>query len=168
MDFFEQARAEFPEFDTEGLMQFEPLDIRSSPAEQGFKEHSYDLIIASNVLHATPNLEETMAHARSLLKPGGQMIILEITHREHSRLGFLFGLFPDWWAGVDDGRVLEPFVSHDRWDAILKRAGFSGIESRTLDRDADLFPTSVFSTYAADARIDASRNPVLLLGFCCR
>ncbi|WQF82203.1 Putative Acyl transferase domain superfamily, Condensation domain, ancestral KRAB domain, thiolase [Colletotrichum destructivum] len=159
-DFFEQARAKFAEFDTEGLMQFESLDIRSSPAEQGFKEHSYDLIIASNVLHATPKLEETMAHARSLLKPGGHMVILEITHREHSRLGFLFGLFPDWWAGVDDGRVLEPFVSYDRWDAILKRVGFSGIESRTLDRDANLFPTSVFSTYAADSRIDALHNPL--------
>lgn len=159
-DFFEQARGKFAEFDAEGRMQFEPLDIRRSPAEQGFKEHSYDLIIASNVLHATPKLEETMAHARSLLKPGGQMVILEITHREHSRLGFIFGLFADWWAGVEDDRILEPFVSYDRWDTILKRVGFSGIESRTLDRDANLFPTSVFSTYATDPRIDALYHPL--------
>ncbi|KAI8165607.1 beta-ketoacyl synthase domain-containing protein [Colletotrichum sp. SAR 10_70] len=143
-DFFQQARAKFTEFDTGEPMQFESLDIRWSRAEQGFKEHPYDLIIAFNVLHATPKLEETMT--------------LEINHREHSRLGFLFGLFPDRWAGVDDGRILEPFVSYDRWDAILKRVGFSGIESRTLDGDANL--TSVFSTYAADSRINARYNPL--------
>lgn len=141
-------------------MRFETLDIRQNPTEQGFVEHSYDLIIASNVLHATPKLEETMAHARSLLKPGGHIVILEITHRKHSRLGFIFGLFTDWWAGVEDDRVLEPFVSYDRWDTILKRVGFSGIESRTLDRDANLFPTSVFSSYATDSRIDALYNPL--------
>lgn len=159
--FFETAREQFAEF--EGRMEFEALDIRRSPAEQGFKESSYDLIIASNVLHATPRLEETMAHARSLLKPGGHMVILEITHREHSRLGFLFGLFPDWWAGVDDGRVLEPFVSFEQWDTILKRVGFSGIDSRTLDRDAMLFPTSVFSSHAVDAKIERLYKPLSAL-----
>lgn len=156
--FFEKAHEQFAEF--EGRMEFEPLDIRRSPAEQGFKEHSYDLIIASNVLHATPKLEETMAHARSLLKPGGHMVILEITHREHTRLGFIFGLFADWWAGIDEGRVLEPFVSFEQWDGILKRVGFSGIDSRTLDRDAVLFPTSVFSTHAVDATVERLYEPL--------
>lgn len=141
-------------------MAFETLDIRRSPAEQGFQAASYDLIIASNVLHATPRLHETMAHARSLLKPGGHMVILEITHREHSRLGFLFGLFADWWAGVDDGRVWEPFVSFDQWDALLQTVGFSGIDSRTRDRDATLFPTSVFSTHAVDTLIDRLYRPL--------
>ncbi|KAI8177599.1 beta-ketoacyl synthase domain-containing protein [Colletotrichum sp. SAR 10_75] len=131
-DFFQQARAKFAEFDTGESTQFDFLDIRWTRSEKGFKEHPYDLIIAFNVLHATPKLEETMT--------------LEINHREHGRLGFLFGLFPDRWAGVDDGRILEPFVSYDRWDAILKRVGFSGIKSRTLDGDTSLFPTSVFST----------------------
>ncbi|GAB1197712.1 hypothetical protein APSETT444_007015 [Aspergillus pseudonomiae] len=156
--FFEKAREQFAGF--EDRMVFEPLDIRNSPAEQGFTEHAYDLIIASNVLHATPDLEKTMAHARSLMKPGGQMVILEITHRNHTRLGFIFGLFADWWAGMDDGRVMEPFVSLDRWDEILKRVGFSGIDSRTKDRDADLFPTSVFSTHAVDSTIDYLYKPL--------
>ncbi|GAB1210906.1 hypothetical protein ATERTT37_000016 [Aspergillus terreus] len=156
--FFEQAREQFAPF--EDRMVFEPLDIRRSPAEQGFETHAYDLIIASNVLHATPDLEKTMAHARSLLKPGGQMVILEITHKEHTRLGFIFGLFADWWAGVDDGRCTEPFVSFDRWDAILKRVGFSGVDSRTTDRDANLFPTSVFSTHAIDATVEYLDAPL--------
>lgn len=141
-------------------MIFEPLDIRRSPKEQGFQEHAYDLIIASNVLHATPNLQDTMANVRSLLKPGGHAVILEITHSGHTRLGFLFGLFSDWWAGVDDGRVREPFVSIDHWDTVLKGTGFSGIDSRTLDRDATLFPTSVLSTHAVDSRMHRLYEPL--------
>ena len=148
--FFDKAREEFAEH--EDRMEFRSLDIRRNPKEQGFKPHSYHMILASNVLHATPKLEETMTNARSLLKPGGQMVILELTHREHSRLGFIFGLFPDWWAGVDEGRTLEPFVSFDRWEEILKRVGFSGIDYRTLDRDSTLFPNSVFCTHAVNEK----------------
>lgn len=156
--FFENARERFAEF--ENQMEFKQLDIRRSPAEQGFQEHSYDLIIASNVLHATPSLKKTLSNARLLLKPGGHLVILEITHRRHTRLGFLFGMFPDWWAGVDDGRVLEPFVSMEQWDALLKQVGFSGIDSRTLDRDADLFPTSVLSSHAVDERMQRLYAPL--------
>lgn len=116
--FFEKAWEQFAEFDNR--MEFKQLDVRRSPAEQGFQEHSYDMIIASNILHATPRLNKTLANARSLLKPGGHLVILEITHRQHTRLGFLFGMFADWWAGIDDGRVLEPFVSMEQRDALLK------------------------------------------------
>jgi predicted TPR repeat methyltransferase len=38
-----------------------------------------DLIVAANVLHATRNLEETLAHVRELLQPGGQLLLLEAT-----------------------------------------------------------------------------------------
>ncbi|RYP45940.1 hypothetical protein DL768_007780 [Monosporascus sp. mg162] len=144
----------------EERMEFRALDVRRSPEKQGFKPHTYDLVLASNVLHATPKLEETMMNVRSLLKPGGHLVVLELTHREHSRLGFIFGLFPDWWAGVDEGRKLEPFVSFDQWDDILKRTGFSGLDARTLDRDATLFPNSCFSTHAVNAKISKLDTPL--------
>ncbi|KAI1422434.1 polyketide synthase [Xylaria sp. FL1777] len=146
----DKARDAFAESGTR--MEFRKLDISQKPEEQGFKPHQYDMVIASNVLHATPRLEETMTNARSLLKPGGQLVVVELTHRKHSRLGFMFGLFPEWWAGQDEGRIWEPFVSMDEWDGLLKRTGFSGISSRTSDRDAALFPNSCFSTYAVNPR----------------
>ncbi|KAH0290088.1 KR-domain-containing protein [Aureobasidium namibiae CBS 147.97] len=146
--FFEQAAEEFAKHADE--MEFRPLDVRREPAEQDYKLHSYDLIIASNVLHATPKLEETLANVRKLLKPGGQLVIIEVTHREHARIGFIFGLFADWWAGHDDGRIHEPFVTYDKWDKILKDTGFSGIDSRTLDPDSTIFPNSVFSSHAVN------------------
>jgi SAM-dependent methyltransferase len=144
--FFGKAAEEFAEH--QDLMDFRPLDIRRDPKDQGFTANSYDLVIASNVLHATPSLDETLANVRTLLKPGGQLVIIEVTHREHSRIGFIFGLFADWWAGTSEGRVLEPFVSYDKWDEVMKRTGFTGIESRTLDRDSHVSPNSVFSTIA--------------------
>lgn len=139
-------------------MIYQKLDITRSPQEQGFEPHSYDMVIASSVLHATPKLEETMANVRSLLRPGGHVVLLEATHRDHTRVGFLFGLFPDWWAGMDEGRDLDPFADIKQWDAIFKKTGFSGVDTRTLDRHGNIFPNTLFCTHAVNtkiARLDA-------------
>lgn len=156
--FFEQAGKEF-ERHGEKLI-FQSLDIRRNPSEQDFKPNSYDLIIASNVLHATPRLEETLSNVRSLLKPNGRLVVIEVAHHEHTRIGFIFGLFPDWWAGHDEGRVLEPFISYDKWDVVLKKAGFSGIDSRTLDPDSRIFPNGVFMTHAVDDLVRRLDSPL--------
>jgi hypothetical protein len=159
--FFEQAAKEFERHADK--MDFRPLDIRRPPSEQDFKPNSYDLIIASNVLHATPRLEETLANVRSLLKPGGRLVVIEVAHREHTRIGFIFGLFPDWWAGHDEGRVLEPFISYDQWDKLLRKTGFSGIDSRTLDPDSRVFPNGVFATHAVNDLVQRLDSPLTAL-----
>ncbi|TLD06378.1 uncharacterized protein PgNI_08287, partial [Pyricularia grisea] len=144
--FFEKAKEKFAPF--LDRMNFRKLDITKPPAEQGFKTHAYDLIIASSVLHATPSLAETMANARTLLKPGGHVVICEATNKDHMRVGYLFGSFADWWAGYDEGRTLDPFATREEWDAIFKKTGFSGIDSITTDREAHLFPNTLLSTHA--------------------
>lgn len=141
-------------------MDFRLLDIRRDPGEQEFRPNSYDLIIASNVLHATPRLAESLTNVRSLLKPGGKLIVIEVAHREHTRIGFIFGLFPDWWAGHDEGRDLEPFISYNKWDEVLKESGFSGIDSRTLDPDSRVFPNGVFASHAVDELMDRLDSPL--------
>ncbi|KAH8896398.1 putative polyketide synthase [Thozetella sp. PMI_491] len=156
--FFEPAAKEFERHAEK--MEFRALDIRRPPAEQGFKPHSYDLIAASNVLHATPNLEQTMANVRSLLKPGGRLLVIEIAHREHTRVGFIFGLFPDWWSGHEDGRVLEPFIPYDGWDKLLKKTGFSGIDTRSLDPDSTTFPSGVFLSRAVNDFTEKLDSPL--------
>lgn len=156
--FFEKASRIFEQH--EDRMEFRTLDIRQDPLAQGFKAQSYDMIIASNVLHATPKLEETLANARTLLKPGGELVVIEITHRQHSRIGFIFGLFADWWAGKDEGRILEPFVSLSRWDEIARKVGFPGISCRTVDPDSDIHPTSVWCTRNVNEKILALTEPL--------
>jgi aspyridone synthetase (hybrid polyketide synthase/nonribosomal peptide synthetase) len=87
--FFESASEKFR--DHSGKIAFRLLDIEKDPILQGYLEHSYDIIIAANVLHATRNLTETMQNARRLLKPGGFLVMMEITGPEILRTGFIMG-----------------------------------------------------------------------------
>ncbi|KAJ4998436.1 Lovastatin nonaketide synthase [Colletotrichum sp. SAR 10_66] len=157
--FFDKAREVFSQH--KDRMDFRKLDITRDPVEQGFTPHSYDLVIASSVLHATPRLVDTMTNVRSLLKPGGHVVIAEATFKEYLRTSYIFGLFPDWWAGYEEGRVLDPFASYEEWDSILKRSGFSGIDSRTSDRESWVFQNSLFSAHAINPKVQRLDSPLL-------
>ncbi|KAJ6018051.1 fatty acid synthase S-acetyltransferase [Penicillium sp. IBT 35674x] len=127
--FFAPARERFQQFS--GII-FKPLDITHDPVGQGFQEGYFDLIIASNVLHATPCLIETLLNVRKLLAPGGYLLLQEL-HPESIRVDCVMGLLPQWWLGGDDGRPEKPHVSPDRWDKELQSAGFTGVESTSYD-----------------------------------
>ena len=73
--FFAEAESLFG--GPEASIEYRVLDIEQDPVAQGFDPHSYDLIIASNVLHATRYLDETLRHCRDLLAPSGQLVALE-------------------------------------------------------------------------------------------
>src|SRR5690606_29499108 len=61
-------------------MQFRVLDVDDrTPGEQGFAPHTFDLVIAANVLHATRDLRRTVMSVRELLRPGGVLLLLEGT-----------------------------------------------------------------------------------------
>lgn len=59
-------------------LEYTVLDISKDPCLQGFDPNSYDLIIASNVLHATPVLQNSLRNVKSLLAPGGFVFIHEL------------------------------------------------------------------------------------------
>ena len=103
-----------------------PVDFEKDPAAQGFAEGSFDMIIAANVLHATRKLSETIANVRSLLRPGGFLILNEVTG-DLFRMKLIMSGLPGWWAGGSDGST--PTISMDRWDSMLREGGFSGVES---------------------------------------
>ena len=56
--------------------------------------------MAANVVHATPELRVTLGHLRSLLAPGGQLVLLEATTRERFA-DLTVGFTPGWWAFED-------------------------------------------------------------------
>jgi ubiquinone/menaquinone biosynthesis C-methylase UbiE len=95
--FFERAQEEFKPWNH--LVQFKKFDVESSPAEQGFEEGSYDLIIASNVLHATKSIDNTLANVKRLLSPKGKLALVELTH-DSLTMGLIFGCFSGWWNGM--------------------------------------------------------------------
>ena len=94
--FFEKAMEKFQGWGE--LVKFRKLDIERDPLEQGYAGSSYDLIIAANVLHATSSIENTMKRVRSLLKPGGHLVLIEITVKTMAA-SLIFGTLPGWWIG---------------------------------------------------------------------
>ncbi|KAL2062583.1 hypothetical protein VTL71DRAFT_5655 [Oculimacula yallundae] len=127
--FFSGAKERFKEFPG---MEYKVLDISKDPAEQGFQTGEYDLIIACNVLHATPFLRQTLSYVRQLLHPQGCLFLQELSPKK-KWINYVMGVLPGWWLGAADNRFSEPYISADRWDEELKATGFSGIDACNYD-----------------------------------
>ncbi|KAG6356925.1 hypothetical protein INS49_014800 [Diaporthe citri] len=161
--FFKNADEKFK--DHRSKIDFRLLDVEKDVVQQGFKEHSFDVVIAANVLHATRDLKQTMGNARSLLKPGGYLVMMEITGLEVLRVQFIMGGLPGWWYGVDDGRVLSPAISLLEWDDLLQDTGFSGVDHSLCDMaDAKRHSFSLIVSQAVDEKVDMLRNPLSSIG----
>ncbi|RDW64648.1 beta-ketoacyl synthase-containing protein [Coleophoma cylindrospora] len=109
------------------IMEFSTLNVEDDPMDQGFEANSFDLIVCANVLHATKSIGETLAHCHSLLKPGGKLVLSEVTIKRIF-CGFIMGPLPGWWLGEDDGRKGGPLLDVQEWDIALKKADFSGVD----------------------------------------
>ncbi|MCJ1245273.1 hypothetical protein MMC30_002476 [Trapelia coarctata] len=156
--FFENAQGLFKEHVSK--MKFMTLDIEKDVLRQGFSDYSFDLIVASNVLHATRVLEKTMKNVRRLLKPGGYLICMEVTGQFLRNQLIMSGL-PGWWLGVEDGRPYTPTITEVQWDALLGRTGFSGIDTVEQDHtDSSQHSLSVMVSQAVDDRVNAFRQPL--------
>lgn len=138
------------------------LDIEKDITEQGFLEGDYDLIIAAGVLHATHFLDAAMKNVRKLLRPGGYLVLMEITEVDWLRTSFMRTGIPSWWHGAKDGRQYNPTMPKSRWEVIFRSNGFSGIDTSTPSSKKFSSPYSVMVTQAIDTQIELIRQP---LGF---
>lgn len=100
------------------------LNLAQDPTEQGFEAGQYDLVIATNAIHATKSLSETLKHVRKLLRPNGRLLLQELAPTS-SWPNIVFGVLPWWWCGAADSRVEQPYVDAQRWTEELLAAGFS-------------------------------------------
>lgn len=105
-----------------------------------------------------------MSQLRRLVKPGGYLLLLEITNNDPLRFGFIFGGLPGWWLGYDDdGRVYSPCVGLEKWDEVMRKTGFSGADVVTPHHA--LGPLSVIMTQAVDDRVHLLRQSLSTPGF---
>ncbi len=119
------ARAE-EKFSTYPFVRYQLLDIGRDPTAQGLAAEQFDIVVASNVLHATADLQETLSHARTLLAAGGLLLLLENTSRQRWA-DLTFGLTEGWWAFQDkELRPDYPLISGEAWLVLLGRVGFEG------------------------------------------
>ncbi len=124
--FLDQARTRFADY---GFVRYQPLDI-----EQGFARQQADVIIATNVLHATRDLATTLAHTRQLLAPEGLLLLVE--NVKPSRfVDLTFGLTDGWWRFADFRRQ-HPLLTREQWMGLLQEHGFAQVAATEIDGQA--------------------------------
>ena len=136
--FFSEAESQFG--GAEAAIDYRVLDIEVDPIEQGFDRHGYDLVIASNVLHATRYLDETLEHCRRLLAPSGQLLALE-NLRGQGWLDLTFGQLDGWWRFADSYRPNHALAEPAVWRRALTDSGFGDVAILGFDAsDPDARP----------------------------
>lgn len=121
--FFEpEAKCKFEQFT---FVEYGVLDALGDVLAQGVLPYAYDLIVAANLLHNAEEPTSALAQLRTLLAPGGVILLIEATRntRVHAvTVGFLEGLSK--LSHTDE----RPFLSLNRWREMLHAAGFGDVE----------------------------------------
>ena len=145
--------------------EFQVLDI-AKPLETGRQSGSYNIVIASHVLHATRNLRAALGNIRDLLAPGGLFLLIEST-LEQPWVTLIFGLTPEWWSFEDrDLRDAQPLLERNQWQSLLRESGFPEIATLPDDHTgAGLGQAGSFQTLflAATAPRAISQRQFLLI-----
>ena len=153
--FFADSEARFG--GAEASIEYRVLDIERDPVGQGFRPHGYDLLIASNVLHATRYLQETLAHCRELLAPSGHLVALENLSAQ-GWMDLTFGQLDGWWRFADDYRPHHALASPAVWRRALSDAGFREAEVLGLDEsDPAAFPDK--GVIVAQGPVEVTERP---------
>ena len=126
--FLNKARKKFSGYD---FVQYQTLDIEQETVAQGFESHYFDLILATNVLHATSDLRETVSRVGELLTPGGLLLAIEGTRKQRFA-DLVVGLTSGWWLFNDkDLRPSYALLSQSQWLKLLEETKFSSAHGVT-------------------------------------
>lgn len=159
--FFEKAKHRFQNWSD--IMTFQPLNIEKNPTDQGLEDGSFDLIFAGNVIHATKNLHTSLGHLRSLLRPGGQLVMQEGIRQDFLWYPLVFGQLPGWWLGDEPIRKWCPYIPASEWDTLLTESGFSGVSIEyPSSNDEDLTWQSILVATACPVHDQAGPNVFVL------
>jgi acyl transferase domain-containing protein/acyl carrier protein/SAM-dependent methyltransferase len=116
-----EARARFDRYPN---VRYAMLNIEKPLDTQEFSAGTFDIVLASNVLHATADLRATLKNVRQLLAGGGLLVLLETT-APRRWLDLIFGLTEGWGLFADkELRPKSALLGTDQWLALLKDSGF--------------------------------------------
>ncbi|MEH6379712.1 zinc-binding dehydrogenase, partial [Streptomyces sp. KLMMK] len=122
--FFPPARARLGRY--EPLVTYRVFDLNAEPAEQGFAEGSFDVVVAGVALHTALDLEESLRRLARLLAPGGHLLALEV--HEPPVLALVFGTLEDFWAARDTAlRPESILLAREQWPDVLSGSGFADV-----------------------------------------
>lgn len=155
--FLHRAKAEFAsQYD---FMRFFELDIDTDLTTQTIDIDSYDLVIATNVLHATKDIHLVLSNINSLLITNGLLILNEAVERKDV-VTLTFGLSHGWWLYSDEDKRIthSPLLSPSQWQAALINAGFSDTEFVGDSPTAKKFGHSVVYSWAGQIKLIQGSN----------
>lgn len=111
-------------FSDSPFIRYTTLDIERDAVDQGIAHGSIDFILASNVLHATADLKNTLSNLKSCLAPGGMLMFEEVVRRR-AAWDNVFGLLEGWWKYTDtDLRGESALLEREQWKSLLGECGF--------------------------------------------
>lgn len=150
--------------DQASRVTYKTLVVDEDLEDQDFSFGEYDLIIASNSMHRSPDLQQALETVRSLVKPGGFLALLEPTSSASLALTLRGSLDKGWFAAIEDYRQHSLFAAQVQWDALLRQSGFSGIDTATPEASNLITPFSVMCSVAVDKDFALIRDPLDSVG----
>ena len=103
------------------------FDLERAPEDQGLVPGSFDIVIASNVVHAMRAIGPALAKLAHLAAPdGGALVLNEVTALQDFAT-LTFGLTDGWWAAEPgESRIPgSPLLDVPAWRAAFAEAGFA-------------------------------------------
>ncbi|KAG9239333.1 hypothetical protein BJ875DRAFT_491623 [Amylocarpus encephaloides] len=158
--FFEAASEDFKKWGA--FLEYKVLNIEKDHVQQGLPTGHYDLVVANNVLHATSSIDACLANCKSMLKPGGTLLLVELTGTM-ARVPLIFGTLSGLWNGVNDNRNWGPMLTEPGWEERLKQQGFSGIDMCFRDHSTEDYSVSLMISRALPLPVDTLPPKIVLV-----
>jgi len=142
-----------------GRLSFKSLDITADITTQGYEQHAYDMVVSSRTFRSTSAVRQALSRVRQLLRPGGLLLLSEMTHEAPTRITNIMCGLDSWWDCKNEASEKSQAISPAEWHRVLRQSGFSGVDSITPKIDASR-PFSVICTQAVDDQIAFLRRPL--------
>ncbi|MEY4484011.1 MAG: beta-ketoacyl-acyl-carrier-protein synthase, partial [Verrucomicrobiota bacterium] len=104
------------------------FDASQPLAGQGIPVNRYDFVVATNVLHATRDIRQTLQNVKAALRTNGVLLLNEIS-RKSLAAHLTFGLLDGWWLCEDAGLRMpgSPGLDPSQWMGVIESEGFRSI-----------------------------------------
>lgn len=107
---------------------YKVLNIEKDVEEQGFELSNYDIVVATNVIHATRDLSNTLLQVKKLLKKNGVFLLNELMALQDDTT-LTFGLLDGWWRYNDEKIRIRnaPLLNAASWKKVSDEAGCGSV-----------------------------------------
>jgi malonyl CoA-acyl carrier protein transacylase len=114
-------------FSSYPFVRYQAFDLDRDFGDQGVQAHSFDVVIAANVLHATRDIGSTLERVKSLLASGAVLLAYEVT--EHLPwFDITVALIEGWQKHNDHPRRQHPLLKPGEWAKALTEHGFEAVD----------------------------------------